>query len=159
MSVTGFNPYDSNSWPSPIQEEVPFMSEPTSQPDSFFPVPPPFSPAYEETSDSESETVDEGPQPHLGTVPDEPAIRMTDLKNVRQVLATMTNYNGGQIGNHLKKGQGLIILPLHAVSVLRVPHGRHVGNYKVMVYVPMMPRNHYAHLETFNEAIDHIYSP
>lgn len=106
---------------------------------------------------SDSETYSENPEPPIRTDPTEDAIHLTDLKNLRQTLGTLSNYNGGQLGQHLKSFQGLIVMPLHAVSVLRVPHGTHTLNPHVLIYFPTKLLDRYPHLETFNKSISMVY--
>lgn len=116
-------------------------------------------PAYydPESQSSDSETYSEYPEPTTQTCPDEQAIHLTDLKNCRETLATLSHYSSGQIGQFLKKSKGLLCLPLHAVSVFRIPHGNHTGNYPILIYYPEKDLKYYPHLATFNEAIDVLY--
>ena len=110
-----------------------------------------------ESQSSDSETYSEYPEPTTQTCPDEQAIHLTDLKNCRETLATLSHYTSGQIGQFLKKSKGLLCLPLHAVSVFRIPHGNHTGNYPILIYYPEKDLKYYPHLATFNEAIDVLY--
>lgn len=112
---------------------------------------------YISDSDSDSQTYSDYPEPATLTSPNENAIHMTDLKNIREALATLSGFNGGQIGQFLKEKIGLLIMPLHAVSVLRIPHGNHVGNYPIIIYYPVQDLEKYPHLDTFNDAIKCLY--
>ena len=155
------NPYDSDSFPDPLSSfEFPDGAQPIYYDEHGNPTP--FSPmlqtqASQFTSDSASETESEYPEPQVATDPTESSVHMTDLKNIREVLATLSHYNGGQLGQYLKQYHGLLIMPLHGVSTIRIPHGRHVGNYPILIYYPKKPLNRYPHLENFNEAISAIY--
>lgn len=116
-------------------------------------------PAYidPESQYSDSETYSEYPEPVTQTDPTAEAVHLTDLKNARETLAALTSYSGGQIGQYLKSHQGLLILPLHALSILRVPHGRHTGNYPLLIYYPKEGVDKYPQLDDFNTAINVIY--
>lgn len=153
-----FPPYETLSDdPYGIESQDPdFINIPDAQP-----LPPDArGPNYycQESSTSDSETYSEYPEPVTQTDPTEQTIHLTDIKNCRETLATLSNFNGGQIGQHLKKDKGLLILPLHAVSILRLPHGSHVGNYPVLIYFPKEDLKNYPHLSNFNEAINAIYN-
>lgn len=146
-----FNPYDSDTWQD---DEMPIII-PDAQP-----LPPGARGAvYVPSGDeySESETSSEYPEPVTQTDPSEQTIHITDLANCREVLATLSNFTSGQIGQYLKSYQGLLILPLHAVSIFRLPHGHHTGNYPVLIYYPKKDLNRYPHLENLNEAINVLY--
>lgn len=146
-----FNPYDSDTW----QDDGMPIIIPDAQP-----LPPgargivnlPSGDEY-----SESETYSEYPEPVTQTDPTEQTIHITDLSNCREVLATLSNFTSGQIGQYLKSHQGLLILPLHAVSIFRLPHGHHTGNYPVLIYYPKKDLSRYPHLENFNEAVNVLY--
>ena len=109
-----------------------------------------------QVTDNEEETYSEYPEPSTKIDESEESIHITDLGSSREMLATLTNFSGGQIGQHLKKFKGLIILPLHSISVFRMPHGRHVGNFKMIIFLPD-PKKEYPHLENFNIAVNAIY--
>ena len=136
---------------------------------NFYPnaelVPPPemppgmiFPPDYSDSYSSECETESEYDPPSVATDPSEPAVLVTDIKNIRQILATRVGFNGGQLGTHLKSVEGLIILPLHAVSILRIPHGRHVGNPPCLIFHPTERLQNYNHLPQFQESINILYN-
>ena len=154
------NPFDSDSYPDPPSDfQFPDGAQPIYYDEQGNPIhlpPMPFTQASQETS-SDSETYSEYPEPNIATDPEESSVHMCDLKSIREVLATLSHYNGGQVGQHLKQYQGLLIMPLHAVSTIRIPHGRHVGNYPIIIYFPKKPLNRYPHLDNFNEAIRSIY--
>lgn len=155
------NPFDSDSFPDPLPDfQFPDGAQPIyyDEQGNVCHVPPMLmSQASQVTSESESETCSDYPEPQVATDPTESSVHMSDLKNIREVLATLSHYNGGQLGQHLKQYRGLLVMPLHAVSVIRIPHGRHVGNYPILIYFPKKPLNRYPHLENFNEAIGTIY--
>lgn len=137
---------------------------------NFYPnadlVPPPqippgmiFPPDYSEYStETDTETESECDPPSVATDPQEPAVLLTDIKNIRQILATRVGFNGGQLGTHLKSVEGLIVLPLHAVSILRIPHGRHVGNPPCLIFHPTERLENYNHLPQFQESINILYN-
>lgn len=147
-----FDPMDSDTW-----DNLGFTDP------IYYPCPDaqilPHHPSHESFSstDSESETYSENPEPSIRTDPTEDAVHLTDLKNLRQTLGTLSNYNGGQLGQHLKSFQGLLVMPLHAVSVLRIPHGTHTLNPNVLIYFPTKLLDRYPHLETFNKSIGMVY--
>ena len=152
-----FNPYDSDTWDNNQlgeENDIPFFI-PDAQP-----LPPGARGPYymsDSIEESESETYSEYPEPVTQTDPTEQTVHITDLANCREVLATLSCFNNGQIGQYLKSHQGLLILPLHAVSVFRIPHGRHTGNYPILIYYPKKALDRYPHLENFNEAINVLY--
>lgn len=152
-----FDPMDSNTWDNLETQDSQEFYCPDAQPlplGAKGPNPFPF-PTTE--SDSESETYSEYPEPEVRTDPSENTVHLSDLKNLRNVLGTLSNYNGGQLGQHLKDYRGLLIMPLHAVSIMRIPHGRHVGNPPILIYFPRKPLDRYPHLENFNESIGMVY--
>ena len=110
-----------------------------------------------ESSDSDAVTDSEYPEPVTQTCPNESSIHLTDLSNCRETLAAITHYNQGQIGQYLKNFKGLLILPLHAVSIFRIPHGHHTGNYPLLIYLPEQEISQYPHLDNFNDAIQTLY--
>lgn len=152
-----FNPYDSDTW-DPLgyrgDDQIPLFI-PDAQPLPPGARGPNYIPNGYESSDSE--TYSDYPEPVTQTDPTEQSVHITDISNCREVLATLSNFTTGQIGQHLKSYQGLLILPLHAVSIFRLPHGHHTGNYPVLIYYPTKTLNQYPHLENFNEAINVIY--
>lgn len=150
-----FDPMDSDSYEYfgiPSQESIYI---PDAQP-----LPPGArEPAYidHESQSSDSETYSEYPEPVTQTDPTAEAIHITDLKNARETLAALSSYSGGQIGQYLKSHKGLLILPLHALSVLRVPNGRHTGNYPLLIYYPKEGIENYPDLHDFNLAVETLY--
>lgn len=194
MSQFMFNPYDSDTWPDPIETEPEIEFSQNSQrpkgfnqthpsqrlPNGAQPLPPgargpnfysngqpmppfPMQPGMTFPPDSSdyssgTETESEYEPPPVATDPGEPAVLVTDIKNIRQILATRVGFNGGQLGTHLKSVEGLIILPLHAVSILRIPHGRHVGNPPCLIFHPTERLENYNHLPQFQESIDILYN-
>lgn len=152
------NPYDSDSWHEMVfgvENDNPFSitDAQTLPPDARGPYNIPDGDEY-----SDSETYSEYPEPVTQTDPTEQTIHFTDLSNCREVLATLSNFNSGQIGQYLKSHQGLLILPLHAVSIFRIPHGHHTGNYPIIIYYPTQNLDRYPHLSNFNEAINALYT-
>ena len=111
----------------------------------------------EQCEESESETSSDYPEPVTSTDSKLEAIHLTDMASVREVLSTLSNRNSGQIGQHLKTHKGLLILPLHAVSLLRMPTGRHTGNYPLLIYYPEKPLEEYPSLANLNAAINVLY--
>ena len=150
-----FDPMDSDTWDNIGTQDSQAFYYPDAQPLPPGARGPNFFPATE--SDSESETYSEYPEPEVRTDPTENTVHLTDLKNLREVLGTLSNYNGGQLGQHLKDYRGLLIMPLHAVSIMRIPHGRHVGNPPILIYFPKKALDRYPHLENFNESIGMVY--
>ena len=153
--VLSFDPMDSDSYEYfgiPPQES---FYIPDAQP-----LPPGArEPAYidPESQYSDSETYSEYPEPVTQTDPTAEAVHITDLQNARETIAALSSYSGGQIGQYLKSHKGLLILPLHALSVLRVPHGRHTGNYPILVYYPKEGVDQYPDLKDFNLAVEMLY--
>lgn len=145
------NPYDSDTFPDPdhFDESMPEI-DPTI-PNPFDNVPFPYLSNISDSSSSDSD-------PHIATDPSEPAIHMTDLKNIRTFIGAITKYPGGNLSNYLKEVPGLIILPLSAVSMLRKPSGHHTANPPAIVYFPEQGLDHYVNLANFNEAIRLLYS-
>lgn len=155
MYVTGFNPYDSDTWPDPDENTIDQSME-LSQYNN--PSIDPSQVANQSSSYySESETESEAPPPQCAVAYNEPDVICTDLANIRQVLATRTNYTEGRLGNHLHGVPGLIILPLQAVSCLRIPHGHHVGNPKVLIFHPTRESTQYPTLGNFLESLAILY--
>ena len=107
--------------------------------------------------ESSSETYSEYAEPVTQTDPTEPSIHLTDIANCREALATLSSYHSGQIGQYLKNFRGLLILPLHSVSIFRMPHGRHTANYPILIYFPTNDLKQYPHLQNFNDAIGALY--
>ena len=158
LMANNFYPFD------PFESDGPFEIQ-SQDPESFSfsdaqPIPPGargpnFLPS--ESSDSDSVTDSEYPEPATQTCPSESSIHLTDLKNSRETLAALTNYHQGQIGQYLKQFKGLLILPLHAISVFRIPHGHHTGNYPLLIYLPEQELSQYPHLDNFNDSIKALY--
>ena len=111
----------------------------------------------QQCEESESETYSDYPEPATSTDSNIEAVHLTDMASVREVLSTLSNRNSGQIGQHLKTHKGLLILPLHAVSLLRMPTGRHTGNYPLLIYYPEKPIEEYPSLANLNAAINVLY--
>lgn len=149
MSVTAFNPYDSNDWENYVNSEPEVNYDPVNIPNI---VSHNDAVSTEET-DSEPSDV-EIPIQQDATEPD---IVFTDLANVRELLASRTGYSGGRLGSHLKHFKGLLILPLHATPVLRFPHGAHVGNPPMIVFLPTKQPAAYPQLDNFLESIKFLY--
>ena len=95
---------------------------------------------------------------HVVTDPTEDSIKITDVKNVRSVISSTTNFAGGSLTNYLKNVPGLIILPLSAVTFIRKPSGGHIYNPKALVYIPNKGIENYSHLPNFNQAIGLVHS-
>ena len=152
MYVTGFNPYDSDTWPDPDEDNIPEILPDGAQP---LPYPLPQIP-IEETS-SESETESDAPPIPVSTSTSDNDVVLTDLANVRQVLAARTNYSSGRLGNHLHGIPGLIILPLQAISTLRIPHGHHVANPRLLIFQPKKDLANYPELANLVEAMGVLY--
>lgn len=125
---------------------------PDAQPRQFVP-PSPMEPEY-----SETETESEVPT-FYGVAADCPDILCTDVAHVREVIASRTGYPGyGQLGRWLKDKQGLIVLPLDAISLIRTPFGGHVANPKVVVFHPTQSFEHYSQFPQFQECVRKFYS-
>lgn len=117
-------------------------------------MPPPNNSSEEsEYGDTESDY----PPPNIIVAENEPSIVLTDIANIREVLATRTCFHGVQLGSHLKNHQGLIILPLHAVSLLRMPTGHHTGNPPCLVFHPVERLENYDRFPQFQESIKMLY--
>lgn len=142
-----FNPFDSDTFPGaednffvegegefPNMDNVPIVQYDLSP------------------SDSPDDTV------NVVTDPNEDAIKLTDIKNIRSVISSTTNYTGGSLTNYLKTVPGLIILPLSAVTLIRKPSGGHLFNPKALLYIPNKGAENYTHLQNFNQAIELINS-
>lgn len=152
-----FNPFDSDDYPENFQEYDPEIPSDNiteegcdnhlQESNHHLPLP--------IISTTSSETDEE---PNVACDPNEDTIHMSDLKNIRTVLSLLTRYPGGILSNHLKDKQGLIILPLSAVSMLRKPSGKHICNPPAIIYYPTMGPENYSHMQQFNEAIRLIYS-
>lgn len=153
-----FNPFDSDDYPENSQEFNPEEPEdiipmdedgnpiqiPRTQP---FPLP-----IISTSSTSDDE------EPNVASDPYEESIHMSDLKNIRTVLSLLTRYPGGVLSSHLKDKQGLIMLPLSAVSMLRKPSGKHQCNPPAIIYYPKDGPENTPHMDQFNHAIRLIYS-
>lgn len=150
MSVISFNPYDSNDWESYLQSEPEVdFSQLNNE------VPPVANQDNVESPSSDESDVEIPIQQDVH----EPDIIFTDLANVRELLASRTGYTGGQLGTHLKQFEGLLIMPLHSTSVLRIPNGKHVGNPPVIVFLPSRSPSSYPNFPNFLEAVQFLYHP
>lgn len=154
MYVTGFNPYDSDTWPDPDEANIPEILPDGAQP---LPYPMPPIPIEESSSETETETESDAPPVHVSTSTSDNDVVLTDLANVRQVLAARTNYSNGRLGNHLHGIPGLLILPLQAISTLRIPHGHHVANPKILIFQPKKDLKNYPELSNLVEALGILY--
>lgn len=88
----------------------------------------------------------------------EESIKITDVKNIKSVVSSLTNYKGGSLSNYLKNFPGLIVLPLSAVTLIRKPSGGHLFNPKILLYIPNKGIENYEHMQNFNQAIALINS-
>lgn len=151
-----FNPFDSDDFPENFQESNPEFSQdqiPIDEDGN-----PILDQAVQNISITDSSSSEEDEEPNVASDPNEESIHMSDLKNIRTVLGLLTRYPGGVLSNHLKDKQGLIILPLHAVSMLRKPCGKHIFNPPSIIYYPKEGPESATHMEQFNEAMRLIYS-
>lgn len=152
MSVTAFNPYDSNDWENYLNSEPEVNYDPVNLPNIVTPVVQP------PVDSSETETEPSDVEIPIQQDVSEPDIIFTDLANVRELLASRTGYSGGRLGSHLKNFKGLLILPLHATPALRFPHGAHVGNPPMIVFLPTKQAAAYPQLDNFVESIKFLYN-
>lgn len=107
-----------------------------------------------EYSDSQSEE----PPPPLSTTYNVNDIVFTNTGELRTVLATLTGYQNGQLGAHLRQFHGLIILPLDAVTILRTPQAHHCKAYNCISFVPHQQISNYTqNLPNFTESINILY--
>lgn len=84
-------------------------------------------------------------------------ITITDVKNLKTVLYTKTFYDESMhISKWLQQYQGLIILPLDAISLIRKPTGKHLKNPNVIVFIQDGPNS--SEYEELNEAVRLIYN-
>lgn len=112
----------------------------------------PIEPEY-----SETETESEVPT-FYGIASDCPDILCTDVAHMREVIASRTFYPGfGQLGKWLKNQPGLIILPLHAISLIRTPLGGHIANPKVIIFHPTKSKENYSQFPQFQECMRKFY--
>ena len=148
-----FNPYDSDDYPEEFQE---FHNDYTFDENG--------NPVQEQSTQSlplpvlNTSSSEDNEEPNVATDPSEDSIHMSDLKSIRTVLGLITKTPGGILSQHLKNKQGLIILPLSAVSMLRKPSGKHINNPPAIIYYPSNGPESVPHLQQFNEAIRLIYS-
>lgn len=153
FTMFNFNPFDSDSFPQNdenisenTEDTQPFLLDEQGNPIPFQPLPNFINDSSEEED------------PNIASDPNEQSIHMSDLKNIRIVLGLLTHYPGGVLSNHLKEKQGLIILPLSAVSMLRKPGGNHISNPPAIIYYPSEGPDSVPHMEQFNEALRLLYS-
>lgn len=151
-----FNPFDSDEFPEDFQEYNPEIP-----PDSI-PIDEDGNPILEQDNQPlpilNSSSSEEDEEPNVASDPNESTIHMSDLKTIRAVLSLLTRSPGGILSHHLRDKQGLILLPLSAVSMLRKPSGRHDCNPPAIIYYPPEGPESAPHMQQFNEAIRLIYS-
>lgn len=154
-SVPYYDPFiDCSQFPIEEEEnsdEIPENIENlNAHPPSMIPlIPSQFTlPIMESNQESESET-------NIVTN-DDHSIVFTDVKNLKPVLYTKTNYDQSMhISKWLTQFKGLIILPLDAISYIRKPTGKHIKNPKTIVFIQNgIDSQEYADL---NEAVRLIY--
>lgn len=117
-------------------------------------------PAYiqDSTQSEYSDSQSEEPPPPLSTTYNVNDIVFTNTAELRTVLATLTGYQSGQLGSHLRNFHGLIILPLDAVTILRTPQAHHCKAYNCITFVPHQNLPNYSsNLPNFCESINVIY--
>ena len=107
---------------------------------------------------NEEESYSSDDTPNVASDPNEETIHMSDLENIRVVLSLLTKYPGGILSSHLKNHQGLIILPLQAISMIRKPTGNHQCNPPAIIYYPKDGPESAPHMPQFNEAMRLLYS-
>lgn len=141
MSVTSFNPYDSDSWPDPIDDDNNLNNEINEQTINF----------GNDSSSSNDEQI-------LINDPNDPNIHITNLENLRVVLSLLSHFPGGILSNHLRNFPGLIILPISAISMIRKPTANHNANPSAFVYFPSDGQTLAPHLNQLNEVVRLLYS-
>ena len=148
--MCSFNPYDSDTFPcGDFHNDNEFYDYPVDEEDNHLPIEPVEAPPLQFPTDS-SEDSDEVV---FATDPNESSMHMTDLTNIRSVIAALTSYPGGSLRQHLENVPGLIIMPLRNVSQLRKPTGHHKANPNVILYIPHGDPEDNPDMVNFNEAI------
>lgn len=153
LKMSQFNcansPYEIFTQPSPFDE--PFQLPDGSQP---------FDPRWHENNQDSDYSPEESsePPPEVQTANNNQDIMFTNTAELRTVLATLSNYKTGQLGNHLKDCRGLILLPLHAVTALRTPMSNHSLEYPCIVFYPHQKLDNYIpNLPNLVEGINVLY--
>lgn len=100
-----------------------------------------------------SEESSQEPPPQVFVDNNNNDIIFTNTKNIRTVLASISGYNHGQLGNHLRLKIGLIILPVDAISAIRIPTNTHSLDHPCILFYPTKPLNQYPTLSNFTESI------
>lgn len=100
---------------------------------------------------------DEEPIVPYGTIYMGNNVIVSDVRNIRQVLTNRVNFYGLQIGSRLRNERGLLIMPLHAVSLIRVPTGHHIVNPTVILWHPLNSIDNYSYLPQFQECVEILY--
>lgn len=141
------SPYEIFSQPSPFD----------NLPDGSQPFDPQWHAPGEESDTPSSEYSSEDPPQVMQD--SSKGITFTNTEELRSVLATLSNYNHGQLGNHLKSCRGCIILPLDAVTALRTPRSNHCLTYPCLVFFPTQSLDNYTEsLPNFVESIGFLYN-
>lgn len=96
----------------------------------------------------------EGSNPGYVVDPSEDSIHFTDCLNLKSVVSTLTQYEGGSFVKHLTQFPGLIIMPLTGCTYIRKPNKTHIRNPNILIYLPKGEYHSYQHLNNFNYAID-----
>lgn len=87
-------------------------------------------------NDNRSES-SSSPEVFVATCTNNAAYVKTTVSNLRTVLATRTEFNGGRLASYLSNFRGCIVMPLSALSLIREPTGHHQKDPTVVVYQPM----------------------
>lgn len=149
MSQFEFNPYDSDTYQSDDEIQLPDGAQPL--PDGVHGVL--DDPVCEEEDSSE-------PPPEVHSDRQFPSdITFTNTNEIRTILATLSGFNFGRLGCHLLDQRGLILLPLHAVTSIRTIAGNHNMQYQCIVFYPRSyPEDIYRQIfPNLMDAIDNLY--
>lgn len=132
--VCGFDPMDSDTYDNAGYEfdEEPFSQETQSdQYEGFVPQSPGMYPLPQISLSDTDDTDVPVEVNNNGTV------ITTDLKNLKAVIQTKSNYQKNErLSDYLKRWPGLMIMPLSAISFIRKPVNKHLKNPQILLYMP-----------------------
>ena len=103
-------------------------------------------------SEYESESEDSDPIILSGSE----AVTLCRFSNIKEVIASKSNYNGGRFSSYLEDQFGCIVIPLSAVSKLRLPVGDHKNDPHAIVFIPPKGPDHTLYAN-FSEAAETFY--
>ena len=84
------------------------------------------------------------------------ALTLCRFSNIKEVIAGKSNYNGGRFSSYLEDQFGCIVIPLSAVSKLRLPLGPHKNDPYAIVFIPPKGPDHTLY-PNFSEAAETFF--